>query len=379
MRRVIMLVLLCVQAQIHCAVHEADERFGSDGSMAIRAFLDDSIPDFAGIVVLSTGINGDYRNAVDLMHWRTLCAGWKMVLVGTSIQGGAYGDCSKGSGQALVNCIKSISDQSKHAELAAAPIALCGFSQGGAFSYSFAWWMPKRTMAFVNGKSGFAKDGDSNGFEHVPGLFVFSENDHPSVLPRMSTLMKNHQAQSPPWMLVEDWGFRHEPGRLEPMAAVFFNSIFSGNGVLGKSAKEVAHVWGGPPSVYGNKLVPVAKTRTDGNGGELSSCIPGELTCVWQGYVTSSPIGRVVLPREFAVTSNGGDGVNIAVEDIPAEVESIDVCDFSASILRGFTARNGQLKTIAKFPPGLHALSLRYSIGGRVVGCSRPTIFIVGR
>lgn len=65
-----------------------------------------------------------------------------------------YVDVSKGSGQAMLDALTELSMQSKHPELANAPLLLWGMSAGGQFNYEFVAWKPERVVAFVVNKGG---------------------------------------------------------------------------------------------------------------------------------------------------------------------------------------------------------------------------------
>jgi hypothetical protein len=359
-------IVACALAGEALAVDfDAARDFGSDGKMAIRMRLDDGTPKPMGILVVSTGLNGDYRGVVAKPMWISAASLWHFALVGTSIKGGKYGDCSLGSGKALEDCIADIAKTSNHPELASVPIVTVGFSHGGAFSYSYAWWNPKRTIAFVNGKSGYSTDNSTPGFDKVPGLLVYSENDHPSVFPKMKSLMSAHARHEPVWCMLPDWGFKHEPGELERDAILFIDAIIRLN-------PKTGIVYGDGPERFSDPLVHVyAKPQSATKPEVLMSRMQSTFGITWQSLATGKPVGRIAAPQSFETTSSD-KALDVRVEEIPADAAAVELFDNGVSIGAPVIRAGVAIRSTIKLSPGVHAIVARFTKEKQVVGFTRP-------
>lgn len=365
-RNVLPVIVACVLTSTAVAVDfDAARDFSTDGKMAIRMRLDDGFPKPMGILVVSTGINGDYRSVVTQPKWVSAAKSWRFALVGTFIKGGNYGDCSLGSGKALEECIADIATSSNHPELANAPIATVGFSHGGAFSYGYAWWNPKRMIAFVNGKSGFATDNSTPGFDEVPGLLLYSENDHPSVFPKMKSLLSAHAQPETEWCMLPDWGFKHEPGELDRAAILFIDAV------VRKSAKA-GLVYGDGPDRFSDPLVHVySKPPQLAKSEDFTSHIQTGFSTTWQSLATSKPLGRISAPQAFAVVRSEKP-LEVRIEDLPADATQVELYDNGTVVANPAIQAGKAISTTIKTTPGVHAIVARVFKDKHVIGFTRP-------
>ena len=127
-----------------------------------------------GVIVLVPGLNGDGRGMVNDMAWQDLARKYRLALVSCCLQGGSYYEATRGTGDALLEAMKTFAKQSSHEEIALAPLLLYGESAGGQFNYDFVLWKPERVMAFTVNKGGYY-DRESLIHGHVPcPAFSFS-------------------------------------------------------------------------------------------------------------------------------------------------------------------------------------------------------------
>lgn len=189
---------------------------------------------FRAVVVLVPGSNGDGRPAVDEPAWQSFAARHKLALVGCRFTDKPheqnfieqYVDASRGSGQALLHALLAFSKDSKHPELAAAPLLLWGMSAGGEFNYEFVAWKPERVIAFVVNKGGIYYTAlTSQAARNVPGILFVGGKDLEFRTNTIAGLFAVNRRAGALWALAEEPGAAHVVGRSRDMAAIFFEDV----------------------------------------------------------------------------------------------------------------------------------------------------------
>lgn len=201
------------------------------GHVLVRAWLPDCVP-IRGVVVMSPGVGGDERGAVDDPAWQEAAAKWRFALAGTKLEGGPdYNNASSGTGPALDSALVDLANKSGHAEIATAPLCLVGFSNGGAFSFSYNWYRPDRVIAFFCNKSGLAKDGGDRRANQTFAILLYGEKEQGG--PRQGSQAKmgdyflKHRSQGARWALATEWGAMHERGKVDPFVRAFFEQAIA--------------------------------------------------------------------------------------------------------------------------------------------------------
>ncbi len=204
-------------------------------------------------LVLVPGSNGDGRGMVQDSVWQAFATQHKVALVGCRFtdkpheQGfiEEYINVSQGSGQALLDALTAFGAQSKHDELATAPLMFWGMSAGGEFNYEFVAWKPERVIAFVVNKGGIYYTAlTSRATRSVPGLLFIGEKDLDSRKNTISGLFAVNRRGGALWALVEEPGAGHIVGRSRDLGAIFFEDVLAlrldssadGNGASGLRA-----------------------------------------------------------------------------------------------------------------------------------------------
>ena len=198
------------------------------------------IPNDAGILraalILTTGSNGDGRPMVDDPVWQSLATRYKLALVGCQLTDKPheesfieqYANVSQGSGQALLSALTELAVQSRHPELAGAPLLLWGMSAGGEFNYEFVAWKPERVIAFVANKGGIYYTAlVPHAARSVPGLLFTGGNDLEFRTNTINGLFALNRRAGALWALAEEPGVGHVVGRSKDMAAIFFEDVLA--------------------------------------------------------------------------------------------------------------------------------------------------------
>ena len=141
---------------------------------------------------------------------------------------GTYADVSRGSGQALLDALKTFSRRTGRAELASAPVFLWGMSAGGQFNYEFVAWKPDRVAGFVVNKGGaYYSDVLAPEARDVPGLFFVGGKDLAFRQDAIRRLFRINRQAGANWTLIEEPTVGHEIGRSAEIAREFFASILA--------------------------------------------------------------------------------------------------------------------------------------------------------
>ena len=145
-----------------------------------RCWIPESSKPLAGALVILPGNNIDGREATDVNAYRSWCQEMNFALIGcffTGDQQHYYSNARGGSGLALIDAVRSFSDQSDRRELYNGHLALIGFSTGAQFVFSFACDEPERVLGFVANKLVYPTARPIGGTYDTPGLFVVGEED----------------------------------------------------------------------------------------------------------------------------------------------------------------------------------------------------------
>jgi hypothetical protein len=204
------------------------------GKAAFRLWMKSDFKRIKGLIVLMPGSNGDGRDMVYDTAWQNMATRHNFALLGCYYMDKAhnymdiesYADVKNGSGQALLDMLRTFSKKSEHPELADAPLALWGMSAGGEFNYEFACWKPDRVIAFVVNKGGiYYSSLAPPAVWDVPGLFITGEKDSPfrnNIIKGIFSINRRFGAK---WIFAEEPGIAHEFQKSEIFGRFFFDNI----------------------------------------------------------------------------------------------------------------------------------------------------------
>lgn len=276
------------------------------GVVALRVW----VPEYAvikGVVVLSPGAGGDERGVVTDTAWQRAAAAWHFALAGSTIGGNIdYNNASSGTGAALDDALQRLATQSKHAEIANAPLCLAGFSNGGAFSFSYNWYRPERVIAFFVNKSGLAKDGGDRRANDTFAVLLYGEHEQGGPLSgsqaKMTDYFHKHRSQGARWALAIEWNVLHEHGNVDPLVRDFFTQAIRMRYPTGADSRKGAvklrtyredSGWMGDNGTWQGltpKIMPFARFAGDLRN---NSWLPNaEFAQSWSAWLAHKPEGK---------------------------------------------------------------------------------------
>jgi poly(3-hydroxybutyrate) depolymerase len=198
------------------------------------------LPEHSGpvraVVVIVPGSNGDWRSQVADPVWQKFATDQHLALVGCRITDKPhdrgfieeYVDVKRGSGQALLDAMKTFAQNAKHPELASAPFLLWGMSAGGQFNYEFTAWKPERVAAFVVNKGGIYYTAlTSKAARAVPGILFTGGKDLDSRISTIRGLFAVNRRGGALWALAEEPGVAHIVGKSRDVTLVFFEEALA--------------------------------------------------------------------------------------------------------------------------------------------------------
>jgi poly(3-hydroxybutyrate) depolymerase len=201
-----------------------------------RLWVPDGVDVLRAAVILVPGSNGDGRSMAQDPDWQAFATKHKLALVGCRFTDKPheqnfieeYVNVSRGTGSALLNALTSLAAQSKHPELADAPLLLWGMSAGGEFNYEFVAWKPERVIAFVVNKGGIYYTAlTPEAARSVPGILFVGGKDLEFRTNTIAGLFAVNRRAGALWALVEEPGAAHVVGRSADVAKVFFEDVLA--------------------------------------------------------------------------------------------------------------------------------------------------------
>ncbi len=203
------------------------------------------------VLVLVPGSNGDGRAQVEDETWRELARKHDLALLGVHMTDQRheqmfierYVDVGKGSGDALLQALDRLGMESKHPELAVAPLLFWGMSAGGQFNYEFALWKPERVLAFIVNKGGIYYSAQaSEAALQVPGFFFIGETDLEFRNDIIAGIFSINRRAGALWALAVEPGVSHSVAGSKDMAAMFFDELIPMRLAEATSAEDQLHV-----------------------------------------------------------------------------------------------------------------------------------------
>lgn len=212
---------------------KAEPRRGANYlSAEFRCWIPDSTKPLAGALVIVPGNNEDGREAVTTDSYQSWCREMNFALVGCFFTGDDnhyYSTARGGSGLALIDALRSFSDQSGRRELFDAHMALIGFSTGAQFVFTFACDKPDRVLGFVANKLVYPTARPIGATYDTPGLFIVGEEDETPSGENTLKVFKNGRDRRALWAVSTAFGQKHvdDSKRLAPFFLEYLKAVAS--------------------------------------------------------------------------------------------------------------------------------------------------------
>lgn len=232
----VLILKLCFvsEAQSQTAVDDGLTNGNNYDKASFRLWMTDNVKTIQGVIVMMPGSNSDGRDMVYDTLWQKIAARHGFALLGCyytdknhpHMEIEEYADVKNGSGQALLDVLRKLSESTGHPELSEAPLALWGMSAGGEFNYEFVCWKPERVVTFIVNKGGvyYSALAPAAAWE-VPGVFITGEKDSPfrnNIIKGIFSINRRFGAK---WIFAEEPGTAHEFKKSENFAQFFFDNI----------------------------------------------------------------------------------------------------------------------------------------------------------
>jgi len=298
------LLLLLLSAPASASTFDWSASPGNNYDKAdFRLWFPDDAGKIRAIVVLVPGSNGDGRPMAADEFWQKFATERHLALVACRFTDKQhdqsfieeYVNVSQGSGQALLDALTAFATQSKHPELAGAPIMLWGMSAGGEFNYEFTVWKPERVIAFVVNKGNIYYTALAPAAARaVPGLLFTGERDLEFRTNTIVGLFAVNRRAGALWALTNEPGLGHEVGRSKDLGAMLFDAVLprrlpetgaSADGTVTLRALSDKDGFYGDPADH--TIAPVAGAKSP---SKPVAWLPNErLAKAWQAVVSGKP------------------------------------------------------------------------------------------
>lgn len=179
---------------------------------------------YRGVLLLAPGFGGDSRQIADrrfdagatfflfdspeIKGYRALAQDHGMAVMGARLPPGAT---ALNVLENLLAALEELAVESRHAELATAPLLLDGLSAGGCFVYAFTRTFPERVIGFRTQKGGCHDTRDGGAAKQVPGFLDIGGVDTQSRCLNLTALFDANRPAGALWTLAVEPGKGHVP------------------------------------------------------------------------------------------------------------------------------------------------------------------------
>ena len=262
-----------------------------------RLWLAPSSGALRGAVILVPGSNGDGRAMAQDTVWQAFAAKNKLAIVACRFTDKPhdqnfiedYVNVSHGSGQALLDILAKFGSQTKHPELASAPLLFWGMSAGGQFDYEFASWKPERVVAFVVNKGGIYYTAlTPRATREVPALLFIGGKDLESRVNTITGLFALNRRGGALWALTEEPSAAHVVGRSRDLSIVFFDDVLAQRLGDGTSLNTLTEKRGFVGDYHTKTIAPIGDTKLP---SYPTSWLPSDRVAkAWQAVINDKDI-----------------------------------------------------------------------------------------
>ena len=198
---------------------------------AFRLWLDDTDKPARAILILAPGWNGDGRGMAGDHAWQDFARERQLAIVALQFQSSdkttPYHVVEAGSGQALLKALTQLATESKHPELANAPLLMWGHSAGGQFNYGFACFRPNRVIAFAAIKGGYYNSKFNPLVRQVPAIFIIGEKDEGYRIDNITKLFTENRRAGALWCVATEPGHGHDVGKSNDLIRPFLSAVLA--------------------------------------------------------------------------------------------------------------------------------------------------------
>jgi len=360
----------------------ADRIDGGLNHVVFSLWLPEDEPCVRGIYLMPFNLTG-----VEQEQSRTMCRHWKFALVGSNFMRVDKAEF----GETLLAGLKNLATQSKHPEIAHAPLIAASMSAGVGMCVSLAEQLPDRFIAC--GLACLEVGPETTRTSDVPMMSIFGERDgkqreqHEALLPQRRTDLHTS------WAIAIQWDRKHEWGQSNNLLWPFFDEVIRQrlpadaspvDGPVKLRPVDPASVWYGNPATWINPAATIAPAK-EYSGAKNTACwLPGPQTAhVWQAFVVRKPLLRIDSPlpqgdKRPLVTYGTKDTISVSIAaDATLPDGKIELYDGGILLTTGELKDHKATLEIGPLPHGIHTLIVRTTSTAELVGHSRPVVVLV--
>ena len=360
----------------------ADRIDGGLNHVVFSLWLPEGEPCIRGIYLMPFNITG-----VEQEQSHAMCRHWKFALVGSNFMRVDKAEF----GATLLAGLKDLASQSKHPEIAHAPLIAASMSAGVGMCVSLAEQLPDRFIAC--GLACLEVGPETKRTSDIPMMSIFGERDGGQMRQHEELLPKRRTDLDSSWAITVQWNRKHEWGQSNNLFWPFFDEVIRQrlpadaspvDGPVKLRPVDPASVWYGNPDTWTTPAATIAPA-TQYSGTKHTACwLPGPQSAhAWQAFVVRKPLLRIVSPEpqgdKRPLPKYGPkDRISISIAaDAAIPDGTIELYDGAVLLSRGELKDHKTLLEIGPLQPGIHTLIARTTSTAELVGLSRPVVILV--
>lgn len=335
-----------------------------------------------GIYLMPFNVTG-----VEQEQSRAMCRHWKFALVGSNFMRVDRAEL----GATLLAGLKNLATQSKHPEIAHAPIIAASMSAGVGMCVSLAEQLPDRFIAC--GLACLEVGPETKRTHDVPMMSIFGERDGKQMAQHVALLPQRRTDLDASWSIAVQWNRKHEWGYSNNLFWPFFDEVIrqrlptdasSLDGPVKLRPVNAAVVWYGNPATWASPVATIATNAQNLEGQKTICWLPGPQTAhAWQAFVVRKPLLRIVSPlpqgdKQPLSIYGTNDNISVTIAaDTALPDGKIELRDGSVPLMTGELKDHKAVLDIGTLSPGIHTLIARTTSATELVGLSRPVVVLV--
>lgn len=297
----------------------------------VRLCIPKSVKRIAATVVFLNGTDSDARSIVSQPEWQAFAAKNNLALVGCYFRGDGepYESAAAGSGEALLQMVRRLSEQTKRPDLRAAQLIFIGHSSGAMFAYNFTTWKPESVLAFVSIKSGPISPSDNVEAAKIPGLFIVGEHDLEGRVRSVAKAYLSMAEGDRKWAIAMEPGGGHGSSeKIRDLTRVYIEDILS----LSKLGKlPLKHDDVGEYGAALHLVNPVRSVELFNSSTPEFAWLPGRASVrMWQEFV------KPISLSDFAEKGGTPDDFSHRNSPFPIDLGELDIRKSSDTLQTSF-------------------------------------------
>lgn len=360
----------------------ADRIDGGLNHVVFSLWLPEDVACVRGIYLMPFNVTG-----VEQEQSRAMCRHWKFALVGSNFMRVDKAEFAP----TLLAGLKDLARQSKHPEIAHAPLIAASMSAGVGMCVSLAEQLPERFIAC--GLACLEVGPETTRTSQVPMMSIFGERDGKQMAQHEALLPQRRTELGSSWGITVQWDRKHEWGQCNNLFWPFFDEVIrqrlpadsspiDGPVKLRPIAADAA--WYGNPTTWKTSAASIAPAKEYKAEKNTACWFPGAQTAhVWQAFVVRKPLLQIVAPspqgdKRPLSTFGAKERISVSITaDTSLPDGKIDIYDAATFLATSVLQDRKATIQIGPLLPGIHTLIVRTPTTSEVIGISRPVTVLV--